>query len=53
MTSIRALERRDPEWLTPTSIHATAILRQPVGKIYDTITNGLGKMPGYAAQVPV
>ncbi len=53
MTSIRALERRDPEWLTPTSIHATAILRQPVGKIYHTIANGLGKMPGYAAQVSV
>jgi mono/diheme cytochrome c family protein len=53
MTSLRAIERRDPEWAPPTSIHKATIRNQPVGKLFNTITNGLGKMPGYAAQIPV
>ena len=53
MTSIRAVEREEPEWVTPTSLHAGSVRRQPVGKLFNTITNGTGKMPAYAAQIPV
>ncbi|NQT13789.1 MAG: DUF3341 domain-containing protein, partial [Planctomycetes bacterium] len=53
MTSLRALKRQDPEWTPPTSLHKSTIRNQPVGKLFNTITNGLGKMPGYAAQIPV
>jgi len=53
MTSLRALERQDPDWAPPTSLHKSTIREQPVGKLFNTITNGLGKMPGYAAQIPV
>ncbi len=55
MTSLRAREQieRNPDWVTPTSIHAAAIRRQPVGKLFNTITHGAGKMPAYAAQIPV
>jgi mono/diheme cytochrome c family protein len=35
-------------WLPPTSFHIDRVKSQPVGKIYNTITNGQGKMPGYA-----
>jgi len=53
MTSVRALERRDPEWQVPTSLHKPAVRGQPVGRLFNTITHGLGKMPSYAAQIPV
>jgi len=55
MTSVRAREQieRNPDWVTPTSIHAAAIRRQPVGRLFNTITHGAGKMPAYAAQIPV
>ena len=52
MVSIRALERQDPEWATPTSVHASGVRGQPVGQLFNTITNGFGKMPDYAAQIP-
>lgn len=53
MISVRALERKDPEWRTPASLHKPRIRQQPVGRLFDTITNGFGKMPAYAAQIPV
>jgi mono/diheme cytochrome c family protein len=35
-------------WLPPTSLHIDRVKIQPVGKIYNTITNGQGKMPSYS-----
>lgn len=37
----------------PTSYFEDRILNMPVGQIFDTITNGVRTMPGYAYQVPV
>jgi len=51
MTAARALERRDLDWATPVSFHTPDVRGQPVGRIYDTIANGIRKMPGYAAQI--
>lgn len=57
MTSLRERERQldelDPDWASPTSLHSGSVRGQPVGKLFSTITNGLGKMPAYAAQIPV
>ncbi len=53
MTSLRALERQEPDWVLPTSVHSGNVRAQPVGQLFHTITNGLGKMPAYAAQIPV
>ncbi len=53
MTSLRALERQQPGWVVPTSLHSGVVREQPVGRLFDTITNGRGKMPPYAAQIPV
>ena len=53
MTAVRALERMEPEWSTPVSLFSPSVRQQPVGEIYNTITNGIRKMPGYAAQIPV
>lgn len=37
----------------PTSYHTEQLRGAPVGHFYDVITNGWGRMNGYASQVPV
>lgn len=59
MTSKRALAREDsPTWRPPLSLHSDAVLEQPIGQIFNTITNGVDRekngdlsMPAYAAQI--
>ncbi len=40
------------EWVQPKSLHETAIAEQPIGKTYNSITNGIRNMAGYASQIP-
>ncbi|MCP3902742.1 MAG: cytochrome c [Planctomycetes bacterium] len=40
-------------WVNPKNIHEPEIRDQPVGQIYNTITNGVRTMAAYAAQIPV
>lgn len=40
-------------WVQPKSMHAPDVRVQPIGQIYNTITNGVRNMSGYAAQIPV
>jgi mono/diheme cytochrome c family protein len=49
--SVRALELEQGTWIPPTSIHADYVREQPVGKLFNTITNGVRKMPGYGDQI--
>lgn len=49
--AIRALERAEPGWVVPRSLHAEAVLQQPAGQLFQTITRGLNTMPSYAAQL--
>jgi mono/diheme cytochrome c family protein len=63
LVALRAIELEQPTWRPPTSLHQPNIVAQPVGKIYDTITNGnlagkndrggvmRGGMPGYKEQI--
>lgn len=37
----------------PSSFHVDRLRKAPVGYFFDTITNGFGVMPDYAAQVAV
>ena len=37
----------------PPSFHIARLRDQPVGHFFDVISNGLGAMPDYAAQIPV
>ena len=39
-------------WVQPKSVHEAAIREQPIGQIYNSITNGVRTMPSYRAQVP-
>lgn len=49
----RALELNQGTWIKPLSLHDLAVRDQPVGRIYNTVTNGIRKMPGYRQQVSV
>lgn len=42
---------RGTTWVAPKSIHERAIREQPVGQIFNTITNGVRNMSGYKSQV--
>jgi len=52
IVSERALAREDSSgWVKPLSLHSQGVREQPVGKIFNTITNGIRTMPAYASQV--
>lgn len=53
LATLRALELEQGTWVKPTSLHAEPIREQPLGQLFNTITNGVRKMPGYASQIPV
>jgi mono/diheme cytochrome c family protein len=40
-------------WVAPKNYHSDDMRQQPVGKIYNTITNGVRTMPAYAKQISV
>lgn len=47
----RAMGLNQGTWTRPLSLHDQAVREQPVGRIYNTITNGIRKMPGYRLQI--
>lgn len=49
----RAQELQQATWLPPTSLHSEAVRDQPAGQLFHAISNGVRKMPAYAAQVSV
>lgn len=51
LASQRALELEQGTWVPPTSIHAPHLLEQPAGKLFNSITNGVRKMPAYGHQI--
>jgi mono/diheme cytochrome c family protein len=52
ITSERALAREDsPGWVKPLPLHSQGVREQPVGKIFNTMTNGIRTMPAYASQI--
>jgi mono/diheme cytochrome c family protein len=52
ITSQRALAREDsPGWVKPLSLHTQGVREQPVGKIFNSISNGIRTMPSYSSQI--
>jgi mono/diheme cytochrome c family protein len=51
IVSARAIKRKDV-WTLPLNLHADSVREQPVGKLFDTISNGIRKMPAYGPQIP-
>ncbi len=40
-------------WVAPKSLHEQQIREQPVGQLFNSITNGVRNMPPYGPQIPV
>ncbi len=40
-------------WVQPKSLHESQIREQPIGQVFNTITNGVRNMAGYQSQIPV
>ncbi len=40
-------------WASPANFHTDAIRAQPLGQLFNAITNGKGNMAGYRSQIPV
>ncbi len=56
MAAIRAKQVSEATWVDPTNLHnagADGPASQPVGQLFNNITNGVRNMPPYAAQIPV
>lgn len=49
----RALELQQGYWVKPVSYHSENLRAQPVGRLFNTITNGVRKMPPMGDQIPV
>ena len=52
LASQRALELEQGTWVPPTNLHADYLLEQPDGQLFNSITNGVRKMPAYGHQIP-
>ena len=47
----RAVALQDPKWVPPTNLHDATVKGRPEGHIYNTVTNGIRNMAGYASQI--
>ncbi|MBN2475745.1 MAG: DUF3341 domain-containing protein [Pirellulales bacterium] len=53
ITSQLAFEREEPKWVRPLSVHSQVVRDQPVGQLFQTISDGIRTMPGYSSQISV
>lgn len=51
LVSKRAASLLQDTWTPPTSLHADRVQKQPVGRIFHTISKGQGKMASYASSM--
>ena len=53
LVNVRAQKILATSWVPPSSMHQTTLYKDvyPDGKLFNTITNGIRKMPGYAGQI--
>ncbi|QDU80803.1 hypothetical protein Pla110_25380 [Polystyrenella longa] len=53
LITLRAQQIGSSTWVTPVQLSSESVVNQPVGKIFNTISHGIRKMPGYGSQIPV
>jgi len=51
LVSQRALKLQQGTWVPPTSLHSPHLFQQPDGQLFNSITNGVRKMPAYGHQI--
>jgi mono/diheme cytochrome c family protein len=52
MVAQRAMALAEGTWVPPSVLAQDYLRQQPVGQLFDTITNGIRNMPGYGRQIP-
>ncbi|MCC6546615.1 cytochrome c [Candidatus Sumerlaeota bacterium] len=52
MIDKRAAKLAEGTWTTPASLHSDAVLGQPVGSLFNSISRGVRNMPSYSQQIP-
>ena len=53
LITLRAQALQQGSWVPPTSLFTDDVRKQPVGKLFRTISHGVRRMPGYAQQISV
>ena len=53
IVAVRAERLQEGTWVPPSSMHVATVLAQPVGQLFNTVTNGVRTMPSYGSQIPV
>lgn len=53
ITSQLAFEREEKGWIPPLSLHNPSVRDQAVGQLFETISQGVRKMPSFRSQIPV
>ncbi len=53
LVSKRAMELQQGTWIPAVSLQSEPVRKQTVGQLFNTITHGVRKMPGYGSQVQV
>jgi mono/diheme cytochrome c family protein len=53
MIAKRAEKLAQGTWVPPSNLNQDYLREQPVGQLYDSISNGVRNMPGYGHQIPV
>jgi mono/diheme cytochrome c family protein len=53
MVHQRAQALEQAGWVPPTNLQQMHLMEQPVGQLFDSITNGVRNMPAYGRQVDV
>jgi len=51
MVNVRAQALAEGTWTPPTDLTSQTVIERPDGHIFNTITNGIRKMPSYGAQI--
>jgi mono/diheme cytochrome c family protein len=52
LVTIRAIELAEGTWVPPVTFHSEGLRKQPIGRMFHSISNGVRKMPGYGDQIP-
>jgi mono/diheme cytochrome c family protein len=53
LVAVRARELQQSTWIPPASLHTDPVRQQAVGQLFNSITNGVRKMPAYGSQISV
>jgi mono/diheme cytochrome c family protein len=52
MVHRRAFALKEGTWVKPSNLSESKVVVQPIGQLFNSVTNGIRNMPGYGHQIP-